>query len=279
MKKILTVFVLLLMVCFLGSCGSSVEGTIEEGKLYVGISPDYAPYEFVDLTKDGMDKYVGADVELAKKIADELGLELVLKPMAFDLILAALDTGKIDVAISGFTWSSERADSYLFSSAYFDDGEGDQILVFNEADKDKFKSLDDLNKADVKVAAQNGSLQQELVQSQLPNATPVFFEDINNAFTALKDGQYDAIAIAGTVAGTLIGAEENKGIVMSDFQFEVEDSALYAIFKKDNQALADKVSPICEEVAKGQYQTWLEEADALFLALGDNAGELIPDEE
>ena len=125
MKKILTVFVLLLMVCFLGSCGSSVEGTIEEGKLYVGISPDYAPYEFVDLTKEGADKYVGADVELAKKIADKLGLELVLKPMAFDLILAALDTGKIDVAISGFTWSSDRADSYLFSSAYFDDGEGD----------------------------------------------------------------------------------------------------------------------------------------------------------
>ena len=278
MKKVLTVFVLLFMVCFLGSCGSSVEGVIEQGKLYVGISPDYAPYEFVDLTKEGMDKYVGSDVALAKKIADELGLELVLKPMAFDLILTALDTGKIDVAISGFTWSSERADGYLFSSPYFDDGEGDQILVFNAEDKDNFKSLDDLNKPEVKVAAQNGSLQQELVQTQLPNATAIFFEDINNAFTALKDGQYDAIAIAGTVAGTLIEAEENKGIVMSDFQFEVESSALFAIFQKDNSALAEVINPICEEVAKGQYQTWLDEADALFLTLGDNAGELVPEE-
>jgi polar amino acid transport system substrate-binding protein len=228
----------------------------------------------------GDEKYVGSDIDLAKEIAKELGLELVIKAMAFDTILGALDSNKIDLAISGFTKDPEgkREASYLFSNSYFDEGEGDQILVFNKNKADQFKSLDDLNKPEVKVAAQNGSLQQELVQTQLPNATAIFFEDINNAFTALKDGQYDAIAIAGTVAGTLIGAEENKGIVMSDFQFEVESSALFAILQKDNTALAEVINPICEEVAKGQYQTWLDEADALFLALGDNAGELVPEE-
>ena len=65
---------------------------------------------------------------------------------------------------------------------------------------------------------------------------------------------------------------------MSDFQFEVESSALFAILQKDNTALAEAINPICEEVAKGQYQTWLDEADALFLTLGDNAGELVPEE-
>lgn len=278
MKKILTVFVLLLMACFMTGC-KKVEGVIEDGKLYVGISPDYAPYEFIDLTKDGDDKYVGSDVELAKKIADELGLELVLKPMNFDLILAGLDSGKIDVAISGFTWSSERADAYLFSSSYYDDGEGDQILVFKASDQDKFQSLDDLNKKEVKVAAQNGSLQQELVEGQLPNATHVFFEDINNAFTALNTGQYDAIAVAGVVAQTLLTSEENKDIVMSSFQFEVESSALYVIMQKDNSVLAEQINPICEEVACGLYEEWLKAADALYQALGDNAAEISPDPE
>lgn len=278
MKKILTVFVLLLMVLSMTSC-KKVEGVIENGKFYVGISPDYAPYEFFDLTKDGDDKYVGSDVQLAKKIADELGLELVLKPMNFDLILAGLDSGKIDVAISGFTWSSERADNYLFSSSYYDDGEGDQILVFKASNQDKFQSLADLNKIEIKVAAQSGSLQQELIDEQLPNATHVYFEDINNAFTALNSGQYDAIAVAGVVAQTLLTSEENKDIVISTFQFEVESSALYVIMQKDNTVLAEQINPICEKAAAGLYEEWIKTADALYKSLGDNAAEISPEPE
>lgn len=282
MKKLLVMLVLVLSVLCLVGCdkpGTEVEGIIEQGKLYVGVSTDYAPYEFLDLTKEGDEKYVGSDIELAKKIAEELGLELVIKAMAFDTILGALDSNKIDLAISGFTKDPEgkREASYLFSNSYFDEGEGDQILVFNKNKADQFKSLDDLNKPEVKVAAQNGSVQQGLVEAQLPNANKIFFEDINNALTALNAGQYDAVALAATAASSLLTAATNSELMMSEFKFDMDDSCLYVIMKKDNTALCEKVNPICDKAAAGLYQTWVDAAQELFDKLGDNAGELIPE--
>ena len=287
MKKILVLLVLVLSFVCLAGCGNGnngndpveIEGLIEQGKLYVGTSTDYAPYEFLDLTKTGDEKYVGSDIDLAKAIAEEYGLELVIKVMSFDTVLAALDTNKIDVAISGFTYDEKRAANYLFSNSYFDEGEGDQILVFNKNKVDQFKSLADLDKAEVKVGAQNGSLQQALVEQQLPNANLIAFEDINNAFTALNAGQYDAIAIAATAAESILTASVNKDLVMSEFKFEVEDSCLYAIMKKGNTALKEKVDVVCDKAAGGLYEIWIKNAQALYEQLGDSAGELIPDEE
>lgn len=281
MKKILVMLVLVFSVFFVVGCNKPVEieGLIAQGKLYVGTSTDYAPYEFLDLTKEGDEQYVGADIELAKAIADEYNLEIVFKVMSFDTVLSALDTNKIDVAISGFTYDEDRAASYLFSESYYDDGEGDQVLVYNKSKADQFKSLEDLNKPEVKVGAQNGSLQQSLVEDQLPNCNLIAFEDINNAFTALNSGQYDAIAIASTAADTILTADVNKDLMKSEFKFEVEDSALYVIMKKGNTDLKAKVDVVCKESATSLYETWIKNAEALYQSLGDNAGELIPEEE
>lgn len=279
MKKFICLLICLFAVfCFVG-CGEKMD-LIEEGKLYVGTSTDYAPYEFLDLTKEGDEKYVGSDIALAKEIAKELGLELVIKVMAFDTLLAAIDSGKVDMVISGITKDPEgkREAGYLFSNSYFDEGEGDQILVFNKNKVNEYKSLEDLNKADVKVAAQSGSVQQGLVEEQLPNANKVWFENINDALTALNAGQYDAVALAATAATSLLTAEVNKDLVMSSFKFDMDDSCLYILMKKGNEGLANKINPICDESAAGKYQTWVDEANALFEQLGDNAGELVPEE-
>ena len=284
MKKLLVILVLVVCLFGLVGCGGTkpteIEGLIEQGKLYVGTSTDYAPYEFLDLTKEGDEKYVGSDIALAKEIAKELGLELVIKAMAFDTLLAAIDSGKIDMAISGFTKDPEgkREASYLFSNSYFDEGEGDQILVYKKGNAEKFKSLDDLNKAEVKVAAQSGSVQQDLIDGQLPNATKVYFEDINNALTALNEGQYDAIALAATAATSFLTAAVNSDLMMSEFKFEMDDSCLYVIMKKGNTELCDYVNPICDKAAQGLYQTWVDAAQALFEQLGDKAGELVPED-
>ena len=196
-----------------------------------------------------------------------------------DTVLTALDTGKIDLAISGFTYEEKRAASYLFSNSYFDEGEGDQILVFNKNKAEQFKSLDDLNKAEVKVGAQNGSVQQSLVSEQLPNCNMIAFEDINNAFTALNDGQYDAIAIAATAAESFLTASVNSNLMMSEFKFDIDDSCLYVIMAKGNTELCEKVNVVCDKAANGLYEQWITNAQALYESLGDNAGELIPEDE
>ena len=95
-KNITAFLMVLLMIITLSSCQT------ESDTLHIGFSPDYAPYEFVDLTKTDDEKYVGADIELAKYICQKLDKKIVFEPMGFGQILISLQSGKIDLAISGF---------------------------------------------------------------------------------------------------------------------------------------------------------------------------------
>ena len=173
MKKVLSVLVILLCVFFIVGCKKKETkdlGLVEDGKLIVVTSSDYAPYDFINLTKTGQDKFVGSDITLAKYLADKLGLQLVIKAMDFNALLTALDSGKADLAIAGLSYTEERA-AYMFSSCYYGDGDGGQIVVTLKDNSDKYNSLESLNVKENKIAAQNGALQVGLVKSQLPNAS------------------------------------------------------------------------------------------------------------
>ena len=254
------------------------EELIEDGKLIIATSTDYAPYEFIDLTKEGQDKFVGADMTLARYIANKLGLELEIKSMNFDVVLTALDSDKADLAISGFTYSDSRAASYLFSDSYFLEGEGDQIIVTTKENASKYTSLADFNKKEVKIAAQAASVQKDLVVAQLPNATLVEITDLQTALTALEEGTYDAVAMSFNGASSAVAVKTSLQIV-ENVKFEQEDSNLYILTAKNNSKLMDAVNEIIKEVYdQNLYATWMEEAAELFADLGDNAGEIIPEE-
>ena len=83
----------------------------------MGTSPDFAPWEFKDVSS-GTTEYVGADVELAKYIAEKLGVELEIKPMEFSAIQQAVTSGNIDMGISGFAYTDERAEAMGLSERY-----------------------------------------------------------------------------------------------------------------------------------------------------------------
>ena len=277
MKKflltIVTLIATLVLTLSLGSCST-------KGKLIVGFSPDYAPYEFVDLTKEGNDKYVGADIELAKFIANELGLELVLEPSGFDHCLMNLASGKIDLAISGFTYKAERAENYELSDVYYDDGEGDQVVITTKANLATYPTLESLNVADAIIGAQAGSVQYDLASGQLPNAKIEKYQSITDMITYLENGKLTAVALSQTAAESLIGTKSN--IVIAEGKFEIEDSGLYVLGKKGETELMDKVNAAIAKVNEDNlYQGWMDDAAILFESLGENAGQpdLSSDEE
>lgn len=250
----------------------------KQNKLYVATSSDYAPYEFVDLTKTGQDKYVGADIELAKYIAQKLNRELVIKSMAFTTILSDLDSKKSDLGISGFTSTPERRANYAFSLGYYDQGEGSQTLVIKTSDVEKYTNIASFNQASVKVAVQSGTYQAEIAQEQLPEANLVQVEDLANALTLLESGTYDAVVMASSPALAMIQGKNN--LQLAPCQFEAEDSAFYVIATKNNTELIAQVDEIIAEVnSQGLYEKWVKDAEELLSHLGGNAGELIPDEE
>lgn len=250
---------------------------VSEGKLTVGMSTDFAPMEFIDTTKTGQEQFVGADVSLAYAMAEAFGLELEIKAMNFDVVLTALDQGLIDVAISGFSFTAERAASYLPSDCYYEEGDGGQVYIINAADKDTYKTLESLNNSNVKIAVQNGSLQEFLTAQQVPNCNMVKIANLDEAIVQLEAGTYNAVCCALSVAENKVILNSNLAIVeeaLNDKGYEGN----FAWVNKNNAALQQACNKVIKEVVdNGYFELWIDEAEKLQLNLGDAAGELIPE--
>ena len=284
MKKLLALALSLSMV----ACGSSepapapeAEGTPsltqEAGVLKVAISPDFAPMEFVDLSKSGQDQYVGFDVSLAKYIAEELGMTLEICPMSFDACQAAVSTGKVDMSISGFSWTESRAENYNLSDYYqAGENETEQVTITVKANEGKYTTAADY--AGVKVGAQTASLQEELCNSQLTGCEVVAVGDINTGILQLVKGDFAAMAVADGNADAIITA--NPGIVKTGFEFEVDPKYTdnLILLQKGADDLTAKVNEILAGAkAAGYYDTWYNEA--LELAGVDTAADVSYDDE
>ena len=277
MKKILSIILAAALLCCsmfaLGSCGGdnlskaydkyAAELEFDDSKctetLTVAMSPDFAPMEFVDLAKKGDDKYVGFDVLLAKYIAKELNMKLVISPMAFDACTAALDTNKADLAISGFSWTEERANFYLISDWYeAGENESDQVLIAKAG-----KTINaNTDFSGMKIGAQGGSLQKILVEEQLvtKGAEIKLYESLNDAFAALEAGQIDALACAKG-NGEAFAASSEGSVALTDFYFVVDElykNNVILLNKADTELLAKVNAALAKAKAAGLYDLWYE---------------------
>ena len=266
MKKIIALVMALAMLSSLFVMAGSAEEkakvkTVVPGQLTVATSPDFAPMEFVDATKEGQDMFVGFDVTLAKYIAEQLGLELVIMPMSFDACQTAVYAGTVDMAISGFSWTEERAENYNISDYYHaGDNEDQQTLITLASNGDKYATIEGLKGA--KIGAQNASLQQSLTTEQLPDNELVLFTDLGTAVLQLKNGDFDCIAVAKGNGDAIIAS--NPDIAQSGFFFEVDEkyTGNVVLLQKGNDAMTEAVN---EALASSTelWDTWYEEAKAI----------------
>ena len=235
--------------------------TITEGKLTVAISPDFAPMEFVDPTKSGQDMYVGFDVTLANYIADELGLELVIMPMSFDACQTAVYTSTVDMSISGYSWSEKREANYNLSSYYYaGENENEQVLITLASNGDKFATAESL--AGAKIGAQNASLQQSLVEAQLPDSELVLNTDLGTLVLQLKSGEFDALAVADGNGDAIIA--KNPDIAKSGFVFYVDpkETGNVIMLQKGADDLTAAVNEILAE-SEQYWEAWYADAQSI----------------
>ena len=233
-------------------------------ELTVATSPDFAPMEFVDLSRSGTDQYVGFDIILSKYIAKELNMKLVIKPMSFDAVQAAVQTGTVDLGLSGFSWTAQRAENYFITDWYeAGKNETQQVTITLAANKDKFKTAADYS--GVKVGAQGASLQKILCEEQLKGAQIELYENLNDACTALLTGKIDALAVAYGNGESFISANGDK-IVFTGFEFVVDE--LYKnnviLLNKNSTELGAKVNAVLAKAkAAGVYDSWYEACQLL----------------
>ena len=240
---------------------------LESGKLMVGVSPDFAPMEFKDVTKTGDDMYVGSDMAMARYIAEKMGLQLEIKAMEFSAIQQAVNSGTIDCGISGFAYTAERAENYGTSILYNvqAEDEGHTLLVKKGEGADYDEAADFAGK---KVLAQNASLQQSLVMEQLP--TDIQFQPV----TTVTDGvlmiindKADALAVSWDNGEMLIAAYPE--IEMTNWKFDHLDDGNIILMKKGEDELVNAINEVLTEINEsGIYEQWTEEAQALAESLG-----------
>jgi ABC transporter, substrate-binding protein, family 3 len=226
-----------------GGNQTALEQIKKNKKLVVATSPDYPPFEFM-VSENGKSKIVGADIDLAQKIADKLGVELEVKGMDFDALVPALQAGKVDMVITGMTPNEERKKAVDFSDIYF---KGENAVIVNAKDAGKFTSEDQLKKA--KLGVQKGSTQETYVKDNLKVTNYKALVAVPDLIADMKNGNIDAVVLNSKVAG--INVTKYDGIkVVENLKLTSggdEEAMAVAIKKGDN---ADLIK-LTNEVIKG----------------------------
>lgn len=213
----------------------------EKGQVVVGMSADYAPYEFHYIDENGKDVVGGFDVDIANAIADAMGVKLVIQEMDFDALVAALPAGKIDLVISGMNPTEKRAKVVDFSEIYYNSQHG--ILVRSE-DVDKYKTFKDLE--GVKVGVQLGSTQEEIAKTEIPNADLQQLANVNNLILELKTGKVDAIVMEAPVAQMAV--KTNPELAVGQPTYEEETGGNAVGVAKTNPELLAKINEVITEL-------------------------------
>jgi len=251
-----------------------LESILQRGYIEVATEPYFAPNEFIDPTIVGEDNVVGSDIELAKYIADELGVELRLKPMDFTSVLGSMTSGKFDLAISALAYTPSRAETMNLSKGYYYGSEDPQKaygMLIRIEDMDKIKTIDDL--ADKTVVAQNGSLQEMFVREQIPAYKQYNqVSSTNDAFLMVQTGRVDAMAAALKMAELYLESNPDCGLmILPDFYFTVDlDTQGTRIgIPLGEDELTDRINEIIDTVLEQDlYNQWYEEYKAYAKKLG-----------
>jgi len=226
------------------AAGQTVSQVQAKKTLVLGTSPDYAPYEFL-VNKNGKNKTVGMDIQVAQKLADDLNVKLVVKSMDFDALLVGLETGKVDMVISAMSPTDERSKSVDFSDVYY---LGGQSILVNKADAKIYKSKNSF--IGKKVGVQTGSLQQTLAKKQIKNAQITGLTKVPDLVLALKSHKIEGI-VAETPVATAYASNDPE-LVRIDGKFDLgadmQGSAI--AFPKNSPTLVSAANQSIAQIKK-----------------------------
>ena len=206
---------------------------VTDGVLTVGTSPDYPPFENLE---NG--EYVGFDIDLATAVAEQLGLEVEFQTLNFDSILTAVAAGgQVDVGISGFSVSPERAETVDFSDAYYIDNLSAAVMSGGEITVDNASEA--LDAEGVIIAVQSGTTGEDYARERFPNAEIVPYTQSTECFAALQAGQATAVITNSSVVAQMIEQSyPDAEIVLSAATGEE-----YAVaVSKDNSGLLEAIN-------------------------------------
>ncbi len=245
MKKIIIGLVVIL--------GFALSGCQEkEDKITVLTSSGYEPYEMVDTNG----KLTGFDIELMEALALEIGIEIVWEDVAFDGIIASLQSGKAEIAIAGISPTEDRKENVDFSDIYYNSEAGlSNFLVFDNSQV--YTTLDDLD--GLIIGAQLGTVQATLLESI--SAEYNFTVDLRNSNTQIveeiKAGRIDVLVVEKIISESIL--ESNDTLTSIGFESSLDDVTGNAIaFAKGSEYVDDFNKALQTLIENGTVQQLIE---------------------
>lgn len=249
-----------------------LEAIKERGYLEVATEPYFAPNEFIDASKPAGEQVVGSDIELARRIAERLDVELRIVPLEFSAVLSSVTTGKYDMAISALAYMPSRAEAMELSKAYYinPNSEGYSLMV-REEDADKYKAFSDFDGK--KIVFQSGSLQELYATTQMDTSKLADVARVSattDGYLMVSEKKVDAAVCA--VANAKLYCEANPGLTVLTgirFQEDEEFSGTRVGVPKGETELLEFVNSVIDEVVEsGEYLQWYNDYQEYAAKLG-----------
>ncbi|PYG87262.1 polar amino acid transport system substrate-binding protein [Ruminiclostridium sufflavum DSM 19573] len=260
MKGIIKKVFCALMVAAVGisaaGCGeaSTMERIEKSGKLVVGTSADYAPYEYHTMI-EGKDTIIGIDISIVNEIAKDLGVQLEIVDTGFDGLLAALNSDKVDIVIAGMNPDEKRKKAVDFSKIYY---EAKQGVMVRAEDKDKIKTIADLSGKNVGV--QLGTTQEKIAQDQMTASKLVSLGKIPDLVMELKNNKIDALVVELPVANGYI--KNNNDLALSEINVEEDSGGSAIAVKKGNEDFVALLNKSLDRlIEEGSIDKFVQEAN------------------
>lgn len=238
---------------------SALDRIKASGKLVLGTSPDWPPYEFPIVGDDGKEKIVGFDIMIAEEIAKDIGVPLEIMPMDFDGLIPALQVGTVDIVLSGMTATDERKQSVNFSKNYY---LADQKVVVRKSEVAQFTDLNSFNGK--KIGVQMGATQEALFAPQLTGANVVSLKNVSQLIMELKGGGVDGVIIEGPVADSYVAQHPDltvSGIAFEQAEDDIGSAVGIALGADDLVALVN--STIDRITSSGELEQFVVDATLL----------------
>ena len=230
------------------------KGSEEKDQLVLGTSADFAPYEFHKMV-NGKDTILGFDVALAKKIAEEMDKELVIKDMDFNSLLNELNNGTVDFVAAGLSPDEERKKQVDFSDPYYS---GEQCCIIRKEDAEKYTSLESFK--DQQIAAQTGSIQEGIAKEQFPGSVLVSLPKLPDEIMSLSSGKVEGVIVEVAVAKGFIA--QNPDLMIADFKVPYDATGSCIAVKKGNTELLDHINSVIADVtSSGEMDEMVNQAN------------------
>lgn len=217
-KLLLACLVSLSLFLPVAASADVLDEILKRGVLRVGMEPGYMPFELTNQRGE----IIGFDVDIARRMANAMGVKLELVSTAWDGIIPALLTDKFDIIMSGMTLTQERNLSVSFANPYIVVGQ--TVLIRKEIAND-VKSYRDLNDPKYKVASKLGTTGEQATKRMIPRAEYISFETEQEAVLDMLNGKVHAVVYDLPLLSITYAQRNDGNLVFLDEPFTHEPLA------------------------------------------------------